>query len=311
MSRYYILLLLFYFGLISCDKVNPIELDQEEPELVVVSNFTKGKDIRVIVSKSRSITDQSMPEYLLDATVELYRGAEYLETLELIDPKGQEGQVPFYTSYTFQPEVNIVYHLKASAPGFRSVTSQSRIPEQINLLSIDLDDVVQEELNSGQIEVEFELNLNFEDPVQEINYYHISLMQQYHHYMLTEDGDTSIIDTEVEPIRLGKQNNSNTEVAHVGGGMLLTDEPFDGKIISYNIPISLQYNPAEELLGKIFVDLRAVSEEYYRYFEALSRQEDATDSPFEDPVFLFDNIEGGKGVFAGYNSSLDSLQLSN
>ena len=62
-------------------------------------------------------------------------------------------------------------------------------------------------------------------------------------------------------------------------------------------------------MGKLFLELRSVTEEYYRYFAGLSRQKQSSDSPFSEPVIIYDNIDGGLGIFAGYNSSVDSLYL--
>jgi hypothetical protein len=311
MFRNYLLLTVSLLFSFSCDKVAPsIDIDQHDPELVVISNFTNGREIEVVVSSTRSLTDQSYTEYLLDATVELYEGDTYLETLQLIEPKTSD-DIPYYSSPEFRPVVNVIYHLKVSAPGFQPITSQSRIPPQISIISLQIDNLEQASPVEGRIQVDFDLNLHFEDPIENVNYYHISLIQQYHQFGILENGDTSIISTYTKSIRQSPEINTNFEIAHLGGGILLSDEPFDGKVISYSMPVTIDYNPANEILGKLFIDLRAVSEEYFLYFQGLSRTENASGSPFTDPVFIFDNIDGGKGIFAGYNSSLDSLQISN
>ena len=313
MSHYLLSLLTISLLVCSCGNTPKFELEEDPGEIVVVSNFNLTKDIKVFVSKSRSILgDQSRTEYVDNAVVELYKGKQYLETLSIAGSKGDGYEAVFYTSNTFQPEEDVLYTIKVQVPGYEEVTAKSRIPSSIQLVSLEIASLKTVERPDGKASLEFDLNLQFEDPAEEINYYHINLMQQYHPFFVVEE-DT-IFDPSsayMETVIITSKINSNNEVAHISGGVLLKDQPFNGKIISYTLPVNLVIDPQEEIPGNLFVDLRTVSEEYYLYFDALSRQDESDDTPFTPPVFLFDNIEGGKGVFAGYNSSLDSLQIQN
>ena len=313
MSHYLLSLLIIPLLVCSCGNTPKFELEEDPGELVVVSNFNLTKDIKVFVSKSRSILgNQSITEYIDNAVVELYKGEQYLETLEIGGTKVDGSETVFYTSSTFQAEVDVLYTIKVQVPGYEEVTARSRIPSSIQLVSLEIMSLKTVERPDGKALLEFDLNLQFEDPAEEINYYHINLMQQYHPFFITE-GDTifNAADAYRETVIISSKINSNNEAAHISGGILLKDQPFNGKIISYTLPVNLVIDPQKEIPGNLIVDLRTVSEEYYLYFDALSRQKESDDTPFTPPVFLFDNIEGGKGVFAGYNSSLDSLQIRN
>ena len=50
--------------------------------------------------------------------------------------------------------------------------------------------------------------------------------------------------------------------------------------------------------------LKNVSFEYYEYFRTGMKQLEVIEDPFAEPVRIYSNIEGGKGIFAGYNEQV-------
>jgi hypothetical protein len=52
-----------------------------------------------------------------------------------------------------------------------------------------------------------------------------------------------------------------------------------------------------------FALLRTTTEEYYNYHYTRDLQASVESNPFAQPVQVFDNIEGGLGVFAGYSQT--------
>ena len=293
-----------------CDQAPSLNLETTGAKLVVVSNFTRDKDIQVFVSRSQSILDEEREEYILDATVEIYEDDVYLETLELVDPRHQTEGVPYYTTRRLTPKVNTTYTVQVEASCCDPVTAKSRIPNPINFLSASVSDfALDENREEEDILVSYMVNLSFEDPSEEKNYYHISLFQQIHKYILQE-GDTVITESYLRSLAFDPDFNDNGRVAHINGGLLVEDNLLnDGQVLSFELPLNIELKREEELLGKLFLELRSVTEEYYRYFAGLSRQKQSSDSPFSEPVIIYDNIDGGLGSFAGYNSSVDSLYL--
>ncbi|MCB0476306.1 MAG: DUF4249 family protein [Flavobacteriaceae bacterium] len=57
------------------------------------------------------------------------------------------------------------------------------------------------------------------------------------------------------------------------------------------------------------MEFRTVSEDYYLYHSSITRQNYSEGSSFAEPVFVYNNIENGHGVFAGFNTSVDSVLL--
>lgn len=291
----------------SCER--PLDLDIDEPEsrLVVVSNFTNDKALEVIVSKTKSILSTAETEYILDAEVELYQGDMFLETLDLIPAIGKLN--PYYITNTFRPIVNEEYNILVTAPGFDRVMAKSRIPTSINIHSFNVFNLVSFNTPEGNVLYSYNVLLGFDDPVEEENFYHLRFFQQIVNFVINEEGDTIPRGSYLQQIGFNASEDNNFLTAYFDGGVLFEDGPLNGKPISYSFPLQIQLEPRTEILGQIFVELRAVSEEYYLYHNSLSRQQSDPNLPFNEPVIVFNNIKNGQGIFAGYNSSIDSIPV--
>ena len=296
---------------LSCEKtfdVNSV-VEERASQLIVVSNFTLDRTLQVYVSASQSIFSDDPAEFIEDAIVELYRNDEYLTQLRFSEEKDKVSNQPFYSAEDFQPQVGIRYTIKVDAPGFETVTAHSQIPTPIKMISSHISDLqFSETLDEKETLVRYNVNVAFEDPSMVTNYYHINLLQQFRAYDIIEN-DTLYFQEELRPVVFSNQMNTNYQVAHIGGGLLLVDEGLDGQTIRLELPVEFKYLPTRNELGKLFIELRAVSKEYYQYFSTISRQDGVSDTPFSDPVIVYDNIDGGQGVFAGFSSSSDSLAV--
>lgn len=297
--------------LASCQTAIDLELETAAPRLVVISSFMPNQKLYVTVTESRGLLDKQLPQHVDNATVELYQDETYLATLEYSEEKGPS-LLPAYSTSSFLPEINVVYTIKVSAPGYEPVSAQSSIPARIDMLGTQISNF--QLSDSGEegrpATASYHLSLSFQDPPKERNFYHINLLQQLQHFHLPEAGDTLLGNHTLRPIFFDNRYNSNHQVAHLGGGLLLSDEGLDGQLIQYDLPIQMNFNPSEEILTKLFVELRSVSEEYYDYFSSLSRQHDSNNSSFANPVIIHDNVNGGNGVFAGFNTFRDSLTVT-
>ena len=54
----------------------------------------------------------------------------------------------------------------------------------------------------------------------------------------------------------------------------------------------------------MFVYLISASEDYFRYKRTYSLQEESSGDPFAQPVNVYNNIENGFGIVAGYSEDV-------
>lgn len=303
--------ILSFFGLMlialafACERPVDLVIDEPDPELVVISNFTANRNMQVRVSRTQSVLDNGPTPYILNADVRLFEGNQFIQRLELINEPGSR---PYYTTRNFTPEIEVEYTIKVEAPGFEPIQAMSKVPTKIDIQSLKVSDYLIEKNPEGDALYRFSVTLGFSDPKSENNYYHLNLYQQVYEYML-EGQDTIFGNNEFFPIQFNQIIDNNFILAYFDGGVLFEDTPFDGSIVSYTFPISFNLLAEEEVPGKLVVELRSVSEEYYFYQRSLSLQQENPGAPFAEPVVLYNNIMNGQGIFAGYSASLDSIRV--
>jgi hypothetical protein len=295
-----------------CQKPTDLSTLGNSSELVIISNFTANRALNVVVTKTRSILESEDDKpYIENATVELYEeDGHYIETLTFYSDSKKEVDIPFYATNELVPQAGKVYTIVVSAPGYETVTAESKIPAPIDLLRTDMQELsIKEVPGTSQLKLSCNLTIDFQDPGAENNYYHISLLQELRAFEII-DGDTIYLDLVYQPLVFDSEINTNSKVAHLDGGILLSDEAFNGKVLSYELPVRFQYDPGRFHLKQLIVELRVVTEAYYQYFASLSRQKASSGEPFSEPVIIQDNVEGGQGIFAGYSGSSDSLFIN-
>ena len=70
----------------------------------------------------------------------------------------------------------------------------------------------------------------------------------------------------------------------------------------YNLDGEIVYKPGDSFpTDFMYALLRTVTEEYYQYIFTRDLQASVENNPFAQPVQVFDNIENGLGIFAGYS----------
>lgn len=290
----------------TCERTVELDIDEPPPRLVVNSSFTLGERVEVTVAKSQSILDNSLPEYLADAVVSLYQGETFLEQLELfIDPAPRIP--PYYITSSFKPEAATTYTIRVEAVGFETVVAHSFIPEPVSLSRLLVSDLQENNGNEVYSRIfTYQIELDFDDPLEEENYYHLNVFQEILDINLTQSGDTVVENRRLERLPLVTSNSRIVPDVLIGG-LLIKDKP-SAEDLTFDVTVEIV--PEFEALGKIYAELRTVSKEYYLYFTTFNRQQNQSDGPFNDPIIIFNNVENGHGYFAGYNTTQDSVSLS-
>jgi hypothetical protein len=299
MPRTSTLFLLFFLMATACEK--PSGPEDVEPRLVIFSEFASNRTLEVQVAKTRSIYQGSNDqEYVLDAKVDIYQGRTFLERLAL----NPEKFPPVYASLHLNPEPNVTYTIEASAPGFETVKGTDKIPSRIRIDHLGISDIlVSPGEKPNQVEYQYRVTLEFKDPGSIVNYYHVNFIQQF---FKGPGGKEEFFPKSLREAKARFPTLKNDfYIAGSQGGLLFSDETFDGRLFSKSIPLRF-YLEEDEHLGPLFVELRSVSEDYYLFQVSLTQQS-GPGYPYQGDAPLYNNIQNGQGIFAGYSSSVDSI----
>ena len=263
------------FTIIGCETIVEVDLPEHEPVLVANSLFSPDRLWEVKLNKSKNSLDRESNRAITNATIEIFDGENLVASLTHVD----DGIYRSTANET--PNIGSTYTLQASAPGFDPIVASDYVPEPVQISSVQTD------INSYP----FKVTVRFSDPPNEKNYYQV--------LVISEDTNGS---GELHPVWFESDDLLFQDLGGVDPG----DALFDDSLISgKNYSLILKTYPHQvEPMAKMYVMLLSVSESYYNYMKSTKFQEDHGENPFSTPIQVYNNIENGLGVFAGYAVSM-------
>lgn len=295
-----LVLLILLSATISCTKTIDIDLPEHESKLVINSLFTRGERIAVNISQSTSILGGTPPG-VFGASVNLYRDGTLVETANAGDS--------IYLA-SFGPVENGTYSVEVSAPEFETVLATDSMPSKTEInYALSTDEVWFNDIGT-KLKL---IKLGFTDTDPNLNFFELSLNVRY-----------------LDPYVLPPDQSYIAELASIGGiidpvleeaalyyeqtnGLVFDDKSFTNGNCDLEIFAGILNNNSDEY--ELIVDLKSISENYYKYKNQLGIYLNHEDGDiFEgipDPVNLFSNIENGYGIFAAYMYDRVVLNISN
>ena len=296
--------LLFLLSIISgCETVVDIEIPLEKQELVVQSFITEDSPWMVFVSHSKHILDNADYSKLPNATVKIFEDDQ--ELLQLFyDEKG------YYSSVDNKPVFGKDYRLEVSAPGFETVTAQTTIPVKIPIKDIRLDTTAKIERDYSSY---YKMIVVFDDPPGPDFYkFFVEMKEIYKRIVTVYDGtgyrDSLMVDSTYQQVDILAADPS-LESEQYGEGILFDDTRFNGKQYSLEVFINNYYvdrfrYPYEENEIILTAHFQHINEEKFLYEKTSDIQDWNDGDPFAEPIPVFNNIENGLGIFAGYQEEV-------
>jgi hypothetical protein len=298
----------------SCEKEVSYEFNQTE-KLVVFSNFTQNNALDVLVYKTKALDsgDPTGVDFISDATVMVFGQDNFQEVLELIPGNAETGKPPFYRSRGLVPQTGELYIVKVSAPGFEPVTAENSIPVPVPIESVQYNsNFAEPEDDDTEQVLGFDVSVTVQDPPDQKNYYHLIFYQELFSYMVTPDGDTLRgIKLYAEPKTLYTKDPNLPVLKNFDQrGFLADDRHFNGKKMVFDVAGSYSFDNQKFLPGNFLIELRSVSEAYFFHYSTLTMQGGLGGNPLSEGVVIYDNIENGVGIFAGYSSSVNTVKIT-
>lgn len=293
-------LLLSAAVLFGCEEEVMLDFEMAKSTLVLSSSFFPDQPVVLEVTATRP-RGSSPVQSINDATVLLYEGSELAEALTYVPPGDLEIHGTYRTK-RFKPQIGQQYTIHVSAPGYDPVSAVSSIPEPVAITDLQVQNLSQTTVG-GETLIDYQLLIDYEDPVDQINYYDLRVYQMVVPFKINSHGDTLRSQPYIKSVSTPLYRNAEGRVI----SLLLQDK---GGQPVVNVHLQCRINPSSELLGEVVAELRTVSPEYYFYQRSVSRPDELPNSGLRDPVILFNNVTSGMGVFAGYTSVQEGLSFS-
>lgn len=294
----------------SCEEPVDLDIVVQEPQVVVNSNFTPGQPFELTLTKSKYVLSTEEATFINNAEVKIFDAQNReLEQLQL-----KNVQAPFYYSKKIQPQSGELYKVEINIPDHPTITAEDIVPTPITLDKIKLD-TIEVFGDAEDLVYKVEVNVYFDDPIGNQDYYHLSLFNQTiagdpsertDGFNESDGSDSDIVLNALTPLESDVDNPAVT-FHFDDGGVLFSDEDFDGNKahLKFYSLLSIKKNK-----GKVVGELKTVSRNYYLYHTSLSQQIANKDRPFVEPVTVYSNIENGLGIFSGYTLYRDSVSIS-
>lgn len=296
MIRNTLILLIAAACFLGCDTVVKLDVPRDHSQLVVNSFFHPDSTFGITLSKSQFVLNSGDFKKVSGATATLMDGeGNALATL-------QEQEPGIYIS-NVKPQPGKTYEINVSKSGFKTVTAQNHVPADSALMT-----KYEVERNANSFR-SVRLSIWIDDS-QNKDYY-----QLYGKHKITlygEEIDTTTYEQELffssdDPV-FGKEISGKRR-------LFFDDTLFDGRTYKMNLNTNVgspQCSPMSDVCDQkteVTLFIRKVSEAYFKYTEARSLQDDVSENPFAEPVPVYDNIENGLGIFAGFRVSKYQIKI--
>ncbi len=266
------------------------------PKLTIIAHpYTYSGDtarVRVYVYASLSPLDSS--QFYTPAKLEVEVTELESELTFKLDSVRNGNNTYFEFPLNFLKE-GFQYSIKAFAPGFEPVHATTEIPTPSKITDLQIKDVEikPSDLNDFKNILHYKVSFNI-DHYPTNWYYHLIFYNVYQ-----GDSNLYMVDPEV--------SDKIPFIKNYEFGILIDrhDIP-DGQPLEFSfVDWSIKNND----LKTVYVELRSITADYYKYSSSLARQVIIRQDPFAEPIPIFNNIEGGYGNFSGFSPNVVSTEV--
>jgi hypothetical protein len=290
---------LFFF---SCQSVVEIPLPEPEKLAVVNATFSPDSVFKVHLSYNKSITSNASFELINNASVEVKD--EYGNLFNLTNIGNG-----FYKA-NFKPQQSVQYSLNVMLNDGKKVESQNAIPDIIPVESVDTSSVFKFSTKYRRFTIKFADNSNAD------NYYGFRIWRKVVIKRYNEDTVLISQDTLAERVFFDSEDfYFDDQFRNIANEAVIEDDLFNGRSIFINLDVNLDQLilpfdtipfPNAFIVKPINTEihLMSLSKDYYMYTKTINLARQTNNDPFGQPVQIFNNINRGRGIFAGYGVSL-------
>jgi hypothetical protein len=296
----------------ACEKEVGLDVEEVDSKLAVLCNFSPDEPFVLELSKSKAINSTNLDaSFVNNADVQICVDNQIIENILPINTS-PDANTKFQSTVAL-PKIKQIYTLKIDAEGLAPITATSSIPEAIDISHSTIGAIASFETDDDETEgYHVRLGVQFEDPANETNYYQIS----FHQEVLTSSQSLQENNIETFPSEGFSfvDDDLTNYINLLDGGIVFKDLTFNGTTKEFVFQPKFFYNPGTSATTStpinIIIELRSVSEEYYKYYTSVYRQSSQDNStPFSNPTVIYSNIENGYGVFAGYSKNIVKIPI--
>lgn len=303
----------------SCRK--DINFDIETTESIVLNClFTADNMWQVSLSKSRPINQIIRFETIKDAQINLYEDDIFLTNLSSFVEATDTISIGYYTTdeLTVAPSSSHTYAIKVEIGDNDILSATDIIPAKPEILSWSFDNLIYTPAtilsDTNQIYgLQGDFSLQLKNNPTEKKYYAVKLFYiatTYYSPKASAPGQTNLLKDSIyqSPINFSTENNLGFKSYLLNDGFIFSDSLSNEEIVIHLHLDDIVWSK-NELPEYFYVEIKAISEQYYKFQKSYLEHLQTSLNPFSTPKMVYDNITNGVGIFAGCHATLDSLKI--
>lgn len=299
---YVLIISLVFF---SCQKKTTFNINYPAEKIVVNCTVNPDSLCKVYISKSLTPIDTINFKSLKNAEIELYKNGNFAGLLNSFSETHENPGLGYY--YNQEITINSGDHLyiKVSQNNFETTEAETLIPEKpnakINLLSYSFENIPNPEINGYDYNAL--MKLSFIDDGSAEKFYSLNMYYYADCFPYPLDVDTLYKD------KIHYSVNAGNLIAtyKFNEGYLFSNQDFFGDTSSFILNVEDALYVKRPNFNKIFIEIKTVSKDFYLYQKTLKEYYQTINNPFSEPAKVYCNIDNGYGIFAGYNSVIDTV----
>ncbi len=283
--------------IINCDSPANIDFSKHKSQLVANSFFNPDSVWTVNLSSSIGAFEDDEIKVINNAEVEIWNNDILLATL----PNVGEGK---FQISSLKPVAGGKYTLKVYSQGYDNIRAEEITPFVVSIESVESN--ISIDTSQNNFTANISINFTFADLSSVLNFYTIALFINTNEVTNLQAWLSTSDEVVLESVRdIFSEEPGDEYSSHT---FLFSDKLFNGQHKTINISSEF-FMFEEENITEIKLVLSNISKAYYDYTRTMELKLYRGNDPFAEPVLIYENIENGLGIFAGYNSSSATIQV--
>lgn len=292
MNKYILQYLFFLCTMLACEK--PLILNYKDVEIKqsIIGTFQQNKEIKIYISKSKRIDDNTPVEFISNAKVQLFEDDVFVENLSFV-LENANTNLGYYIS-TLKTKVNKKYKIISSVEGLPTAEAEEILMTKPNILSNQL----LQYPDSLDIYKKGMIDFTIQDSASTKDYYVINVYEFVKSFKIDSLGDSIFSSNNYQSsFTINEFPRRSTQ-----SKLYIKDDIFNG--IQKNFRIEFQgfvLNNPYIIEQKVYFEIAKIGVGYYNYFLSDQENKSGVSNNNKEPKSLISNIKNGYGHFSSYN----------
>lgn len=303
-----IFFIVFAYLLISCQKKTEFNVQYPDAELTVNCLVNPDSLCKVYISKSLVPTDTINFTDVPDAKAELFQNGEYAGLLNTYVESNRNPGLGYFMNPNIILNANDSLELRITHSNFNTVYAKTFIPEKPSVNTSILSYTATALDNPYVFGYNFfaTIKLTIIDDLLKEKFYTVKMFYFADALPYTVDTDTLY----TEKIHFSVNADNVLRTYKFNEGYLLSNQTFSKDTMNFILNIDDDLNLKESDTAKVYIEIKSVSKDFYLYQKTLKTYYTSLNNPFSETAEVYNNINSGYGIFAGYNAVKDSFMIA-